>query len=338
MKRQVDSAWKDIIEELFYDFLNFFFPDICKDVNFSKGYEFLTQELTKIVKDNNIGKKYIDELVKVFLKDGKETWLLIHIEIQGYKEPNFTQRLYVYNYRLFDKYEKEIVSLVILTDEDKNYKPNKFVQKRWNFKIEIDFPTIKLLDYENRLEELENSNNPFGLVVLVQLISNKVKKDVEKKYNTKLNLIKKLYQKGFAKEKIILVLKFIDWLINLPKDYEQKLELEVQKYEEVVKMPYVMSFERIAEKRGLKEGLKEGLKKGVKRGVVKGVKKGVKKGKIIDKQQTLIRQLFKKFDAISIEEKDLIIKCLDKDKLNNALDEIIFADTKNKVLDCLKDI
>ena len=79
-----DSAWKEVIENLFEDFLAFFFPEIFEDIDFSKGYAFLNKELASIVKDNKIGKRFADELVKVFLKDGSEKWLLIHIEVQGY--------------------------------------------------------------------------------------------------------------------------------------------------------------------------------------------------------------------------------------------------------------
>ncbi len=35
-----DSAWKEIIEDLFEDFLLFFFPDIHGDIDWSKGYAF----------------------------------------------------------------------------------------------------------------------------------------------------------------------------------------------------------------------------------------------------------------------------------------------------------
>ena len=59
------------------------------------------------------------------------------------------------------------------------------------------------------------------------------------------------------------------------------------------------------------------------------------KGKTEEKQQTLIRQLSKKF-GITEYEKEFIEKCSDTEKLDNALDEILFAETKFKVLDCLK--
>ena len=47
--------------------------------------------------------------------DGAETWLLIHIEIQSSPGPAFPQRMFVYNYRVFDRYEVEVVSLAVCT-------------------------------------------------------------------------------------------------------------------------------------------------------------------------------------------------------------------------------
>ncbi len=79
-----------------------FFPNIHKDIDFSKGYEFLEKELQKIIKTSKTGRRYADKLVKVFLKNGSERWLLIHIEIQGYKEKKFPERMYTYNYRIFE--------------------------------------------------------------------------------------------------------------------------------------------------------------------------------------------------------------------------------------------
>ena len=50
-----DSAWKDIIEELFEDFLVFFFPRIQDDIDLAKGYTFLDKELQKILKTKRDG-------------------------------------------------------------------------------------------------------------------------------------------------------------------------------------------------------------------------------------------------------------------------------------------
>ncbi len=78
-----DSPWKEAVEVYFEAFMLFFFPDIHAEIDWSMGYEFLDKELEKIVRDAETGRRHADKLVKVFLPDGKETWLIIHIEIQG---------------------------------------------------------------------------------------------------------------------------------------------------------------------------------------------------------------------------------------------------------------
>jgi hypothetical protein len=60
-----DGPWKEVIEDLFEDFLFFFFPHIHKDIDFSKGYGFLEQELKEIIKRSKTGKRHSDKLVKV---------------------------------------------------------------------------------------------------------------------------------------------------------------------------------------------------------------------------------------------------------------------------------
>ena len=59
----------------------------------------LDKELQPIVRQAEHGRRYVDKLVKVWLKDGEERWLLIHIEVQTRKEGEFPERMYVYNHR-----------------------------------------------------------------------------------------------------------------------------------------------------------------------------------------------------------------------------------------------
>ncbi|MFQ5630407.1 MAG: hypothetical protein ACE5I1_16675 [bacterium] len=95
-----DSAWKEVLEKLFEEFLAFFFPSVHEQIDFSKGYAFLEQELRQIAVPSETGKRVVDKLVKVFLRDSSEKWLLIHIEIQGYEEAAFPERMFIYYYRI----------------------------------------------------------------------------------------------------------------------------------------------------------------------------------------------------------------------------------------------
>jgi hypothetical protein len=52
----------------------------------------------------------VDKLVRVYGQDGAEDLVLVHIEVQGQREADFAQRLYVYNYRLYVSRELESMS------------------------------------------------------------------------------------------------------------------------------------------------------------------------------------------------------------------------------------
>jgi len=64
--------------------------------------------------DAATGRRTVDKLVKVWLKDGTEIWTVVHVEIQGKADPGFARRMYMYNYRLFDKHDRKIISLAVL--------------------------------------------------------------------------------------------------------------------------------------------------------------------------------------------------------------------------------
>ena len=58
-------------------------PKLNEQIDFDKGYEFLDGELNRIKIKSKSRNRRSDKLVKVYLKDGTEQYLLIHIEIQG---------------------------------------------------------------------------------------------------------------------------------------------------------------------------------------------------------------------------------------------------------------
>jgi hypothetical protein len=120
LRDQFDSPWKEILEIYFEDFVQFFFPQIHAEIDWSRGYDFLDQELAQVVRDAELGKRLADKLVKVWKLNGEETWVLIHIEIQSQEEGLFSARMFVYYYRLKDKYDLPIASLAILGDERDN--------------------------------------------------------------------------------------------------------------------------------------------------------------------------------------------------------------------------
>jgi hypothetical protein len=134
-----DSPWKEALDTYFPAFMEFCFPAIYNKVEWSRGFESLDTELQQIVQDSELGRRHVDKLVKVWSRKGDEVWILIHVEVQNQEEPDFTRRMFVYHYRLFDKFDREIISLAVLGDDNPNWRPNKFRYNYYGCKMTFEF-------------------------------------------------------------------------------------------------------------------------------------------------------------------------------------------------------
>lgn len=122
-----DTLWKGILENVFDDFLRFFFKDAEKLFALNKEFQFLDKELEQLFPAEDMqSSRFVDKLVKVFTKDEKEEWILVHVEVQGYKDDDFAFRMFTYFYRILDKYRKPVTAIAILTDTNKNFHPTAY--------------------------------------------------------------------------------------------------------------------------------------------------------------------------------------------------------------------
>ena len=121
-----DSPWKEAVEHYFPEFMTFYFPEAYAQIDWSKEPIFLDQELRAVVQDAELGKRFVDKLVRVTLLNGDEKWIYIHIEVQGTRQAEFAKRMFVYNYRIYDRYDKPVASLAVLADEHANWRPDYF--------------------------------------------------------------------------------------------------------------------------------------------------------------------------------------------------------------------
>ncbi len=227
--QKYDKCWKDIIEDLVEDFLAFFFPDLYPQIDFTRGIDFLEQEYNKLFPDNESEDRKLDKLIKLFLKDGSEQWILIHIEIQGYKDENYSERMFIYFYQIFDKFNKKIIALSIFTDDIKKFHPKSFDYDYHETSLHYKYRTYKIMDQNE--EELKKSDNPFAMAILAGYYLIKAKKDLTRKYDFKIRLTRLLFEKGYDKQKIANLLIFIDAVISLPDELKLKYNKEIKSFE-----------------------------------------------------------------------------------------------------------
>ena len=256
-----DSPWKEALEGYFPEFLALFFPDIHEGIDWSRQHEFLDKELQQIVRDAEIGRRYADKLAKVWTLAGRETWVLIHVEVQGQSEPDFDKRMYVYNYRLFDRYQVDVVSLAVLADSSSDFQAGEYRRGRWGCEVRFCFPTVKLLELGRDWASLEASDNPFTLVVMAHLMAQK-NRDGVKRLDAKLQLIRLMYRRGYSKDQVLTLFRVIDWLLHLPPELAPAFEQALSSIKEEQKVAYITSIERLGLERGIQQGMEQGMQQG----------------------------------------------------------------------------
>lgn len=273
---EYDSPWKEALEYYFAEFMAFFFPQAHDDIAWEQAYEFLDKELQRIAPEAEVGGRAVDKLVKVWRAEGEEAWVLVHVEVQSQRDAAFTERMYVYNYRLFDRYRRRVASLAVLGDERAGWRPERFGYELWGSRVSLEFPVVKLLDYRARWGELEGSENPFATVVMAHLKAQETRKDTEGRKRWKLYLIRRLYERGYRRDDVVQLFRFIDWVLRLPEEVEEMVWQEVRTYEEARRKPYVTSVERIGFRKGVQQGIQQGVQQGVRQGLLSGIKVGLK--------------------------------------------------------------
>jgi hypothetical protein len=218
----------------------------------------LDKELQKVVRDAALGQRRADQLVSVTGLDGMEDRVLVHVEVQGEKTSDFSQRMFVYNYRAYDLYGRPVVSLVVMGDSyPSDY--GKFGYGRWGSWMRLRFPVVSLAAYRARWAELEASTNPFAVVTQAHLKAQETAgADEPTRYQAKLGLIRSLYRRGYPRQAILDLFRFIDWVLALPEGLEDQLWTEIEQWDEEKRMHYLASFERKAQAKGIEKGRAEG--------------------------------------------------------------------------------
>jgi hypothetical protein len=167
MKGKYDILWKGMLERVFDDFLRFVFPDADRRFDMKKGFTYLDKEMERLYQqpDGGTDTRFLDKLVKVYMIDGKQKYLLVHVEVQGSYDKTFTARMFRYFYRVYDKYDGQpILPVAIFTGEGGKWMGNRFHLEDDGMQLTYQFKTLDIKDFTE--EELKASDNPFAGVLL----------------------------------------------------------------------------------------------------------------------------------------------------------------------------
>ena len=264
---EFDGPWKEALDLYFRYFIELFFPEIDRDVDWERALEFQDKELQQIAPTAATGRGIVDKLVKVWTRHGKQECVFVHVEVQTQNDPNLAQRMYQYNHRLEDKYGSMPVSLAVLGDYGRGWRPTEFQAGRWGCEVKFTFPVAKVADWRNKEHKLEQSPNPFTAFILAHLKTVETDRNPDDRLTWKLRVVKRLYDRGMSYTDLLQMFRLIDWMMTLPPDLANTFTRDIEAFEKEKEMPIITPSERLWKEQGRTEGRTEGRFDGIQLGL-----------------------------------------------------------------------
>jgi hypothetical protein len=193
----------------------------------------------------------------------------VHLEVQASPEKHFAQRIFIYNVRIFQLFNRPAISLAILCDNNPRWRPSQFEFSLPGTTLHFQFDAVKLLDYQTQTDMLETSDNPFAVVVLAHLQAQATRNNNQQRKQVKFTLVRQLYERGYNRQQVLDLFRFIDWVLNLPETLKREFWQELRTFEEERRMPYITSVEEIGIERGIEIGIERGIEQGEKSLIVR---------------------------------------------------------------------
>ena len=269
-----DELWKDFIADFWREILEKFIPSLYVKADLNHEPEFLDKELHDILaafndNDDKTPKRYVDKLLKIFLKDGGEEWVLLHIEIQNKGGENFALRMFRYYCLLFIHYKKNPVALAILTASRPKNETDPGIYKADLFGTSIEYKYNLVKAYAMSDQELLSGNSLVDLFIYSVKIAAKYRKSDKQKFQYMKIVINLLAEKGLNRNQRRIFILYIERTMNLSNmEYRIKFRNYVdnvleggKKMQRTKGLIETMLDE--AEAKGNKEGIETGIRKNI---------------------------------------------------------------------------
>lgn len=91
---------------------------------------------------------------------------------------------------------------------------------------------------------------------MAQIQAKRVKENASRK-DTKVALIRLLYERGYSRKQVLRLFNLIDWMIQLPRSLDPEFAQAVYAIQEKKHMPYVNTIERLGIEKGRQEAQQE---------------------------------------------------------------------------------
>ena len=324
-----DQLFKELLQGFLSDFMELFFPDVHKRLNFFK-ITFLDKE---VFTDFPTGeRRYPDVVAQIETTDGEIEFILLHIEVQTERDREVPFRMFEYYITLHLRYRQPIFPIVLyLAPGTKGmtrevYSKHLFGEEWLRFQYavvgvpdmgEVECPP-HLAAFASAMRAWMRSSNP-------------------DRVSRKIDCIRPIFASELDDAKKYLLLCVVDQALRLPSLEDQYVREAITSEfgKEPEKMKIMNLWERFGYEKGQEEGLEKGLEKGLEEGIEKGreegIKEGIKEGEEKGALLMLLRFLRRKFGEIPADLVSRIESLHNPEQLEAVMDSAIIANTLSDI-------
>lgn len=222
-----DALMKEFITDFFPEFIAFVNPQLYEVTDWSKGVQFLEQELLNALKGRFKSKgkrKYTDKLVKVYLLSGEAHYIFIHVEFQHQPEPGFPQRMYDYRSLIYLRYGIEKISAIaVFTGASPLLNERRYYTETFGASVEYQYINLVAVEHEEAV--LQASENPIAIALLAAKYTYETTGNPQERLTLKKKLSTLCQQRNIPLEKIVKLLTFVRDFISLPPKLENEFQI-----------------------------------------------------------------------------------------------------------------
>ncbi|XMB26420.1 Rpn family recombination-promoting nuclease/putative transposase [Paenibacillus sp. BR2-3] len=156
-----------MLETFFKGFIELFFPELDSLLDYSNT-RFLMQELLVDIVGEEA--RELDLLLEIRYKE-LDSFILIHLEPQSYRDTHFHERMFIYFSRLFERYRKEhklIIPIAIFTADEIRDEPDTLHMEIPEHDI-LRFQFLKVELRKQNWRKFIDSNNPVAAALLAKM-------------------------------------------------------------------------------------------------------------------------------------------------------------------------
>ncbi len=296
--KRSDTAWKLFLEEPehFRYLIRHADPLLHSLIDWRHGVEYLDNELQQIVPQSATGRQIVDKLVRVYLQNGAEQWILVHIEVQSQPDPFFEERMYAYNATAWLRYRRQVLSIAVLADTRRNWRPVRYERVLGNHRLVFEFVSLKIIDLDET--ELLADPEPAALLLVAFKRAAMTKSKAELRLQARVELLRLTVERGYNEEQTANLLGLLEWIMNLPKLLEREYERAIEEYKRETGVRIVPRIVEMSLREGLEQGIEQGVQQGVQQGLQQGLRQGLQQGLQQGLRQSLINLLSNLFGRV----------------------------------------